>query len=486
MSAVADMPEDRAINLVNLFPENGRVTLRGGYSSHKTGMAAEAVESLIVWNGPTSSKMFAACDGDVFDATTAGAVGAAALTGNTSDRWQYENISTSAGHFIFMANGADTAQTYNGTTWADVSITGVAEEDVIDVCLHKRRLFLLEKDSLSAWYLDVNSIGGTATELPLGSYFARGGYLQALGTWSRDGGDGPDDYIAFITSEGEAAIYAGTDPASATTWGLVGIFYIGEPIGRRCLIKFGADLGVITVDGVISLAAMAVKDRVQSEKAAITPNIRDAFNSAAALYKTNFGWEIVGYPSARWLFINVPLQAGSQQQQFVMNSLTGAWCRFEGMNANCWAILNEKLYFGGNSGIVYQADSGFSDAGVNIPYRCQWAYNYLRNDGLNKFPRMMRLLIESNGSVTPSVALNMDYTTKEPTQTPSFSGVGLATWDVSKWDEASWGGDDSTQKQWISVGGEGRCVSCHIKGAVKGLTFSIVGFDLVYSTGAPL
>jgi hypothetical protein len=43
-----------------------------------------------------------------------------------------------------------------------------------------------------------------------------------------------DDYAAFITSEGQVAVYSGADPASSTTWSLVGVFDIGAPIGRRC------------------------------------------------------------------------------------------------------------------------------------------------------------------------------------------------------------------------------------------------------------
>jgi hypothetical protein len=39
------------------------------------------------------------------------------------------------------------------------------------VWAHQRRLFFIKKDSLSAWYLPADSIGGAAVELPLGGVF---------------------------------------------------------------------------------------------------------------------------------------------------------------------------------------------------------------------------------------------------------------------------------------------------------------------------
>ena len=50
---------------------------------------------------------------------------------------------------------------------------------------------------LSAFYLDVASVGGTLTEFPMGSIFRRGGYLVDMETWTVDGGSGTGDYFAL-------------------------------------------------------------------------------------------------------------------------------------------------------------------------------------------------------------------------------------------------------------------------------------------------
>jgi hypothetical protein len=50
---------------------------------------------------------------------------------------------------------------------------------------------------------------------------------MAMADWSIDAGIGIDDYAAFISDQGEVALYKGSDPTSATTWALVGTFWVG-------------------------------------------------------------------------------------------------------------------------------------------------------------------------------------------------------------------------------------------------------------------
>ena len=63
---------------------------------------------------------------------------------------------------------------------------------------------------------------------PLGQIFKMGGFLVQMATWTIDNVSGMDDYAAFITSEGEVAIYQGYDPTQQSTWSLVGVFRIGR------------------------------------------------------------------------------------------------------------------------------------------------------------------------------------------------------------------------------------------------------------------
>ena len=83
--------------------------------------------------------------------------------------------------------------------------------------------------------LSVQSVAGTVANFPLGAVFGRGGRLVAGGTLTHDGGSGPDDYTVFVTSEGEVAVYAGSNPGNADEWAKVGCWFVGEPVGDRPL-----------------------------------------------------------------------------------------------------------------------------------------------------------------------------------------------------------------------------------------------------------
>ena len=52
-------------------------------------------------------------------------------------------------------------------------------------------------------------MSGAATEFPLGGIASKGGFIQAMGTWTRDSGAGADDVAVFVTSEGEAILAEG-------------------------------------------------------------------------------------------------------------------------------------------------------------------------------------------------------------------------------------------------------------------------------------
>src|SRR5690606_33667887 len=68
--------------------------------------------------------------------------------------------------------------------------------------VYKNRIWFLQKDSLSAWYLPVDQIAGELTEFPLGGVLGKGGQLAIGTTWSQDLGDGLNALCAFISSEG--------------------------------------------------------------------------------------------------------------------------------------------------------------------------------------------------------------------------------------------------------------------------------------------
>lgn len=457
-SALADMPPENAVVLDNWFPDTDDVQMRRGFTSFATGMSGE-VGSLLEYIPTTGTgEMFAANGGNIFDVSSGGAVGAAVVSGMSNARWQQTQITTGAGHYLFAVNGQDAPRTYDGTTWSTSSPTGPTAANLIWTNNHQRRLWFGEKQSLSAWYFPVNTISGTATEFPMGGLATRGGYIMAMGTWTRDSGAGADDVAVFLTSEGQAILFVGTDPAAASTWELVGVFNIGKPIGRRCMIKAGADLIMITQDGYVAASTILQADRSQAERVAISQQINRAVNDAARDYKDNFGWQPFIYPKAQMLIFNVPTSSTTAEQH-VFNTITNKPCRFTGIDAACWGILNDAAYFGGFDGKVYKFDDGNDDDGTNIEADAVQAFNYFGSRAREKRFNRVECLFTSGGNPNASIEINTDFNI----QTTSINAVSApssqALWGIALWGIGLWSSDSQVYRGWRSVRGLGRAAS---------------------------
>ncbi len=251
--SLVEMSPSDAVVLENWFPYPAQVGVRKGSTNWSTGYPS-TVETVVDYAPPSGAvTLFAAAGNSIYNATAQGVVGAAVVTGLSNARWQDVAITTPGGSFLYLFNGVDKPQLYNGTTWTAVdgastpAITGVTTTLLVHGTLFKNRIFMVEINSLRAWYLPVNSIGGAANQLDLGSVFRKGGYLVAIYPWTIDAGDGADDHLVFISSNGECAVYSGTDPSTAATWQLVGVYTIGRPIGRRCCRKYAGDLLIYRV-----------------------------------------------------------------------------------------------------------------------------------------------------------------------------------------------------------------------------------------------
>ena len=153
-SPLASMPADRAVQLKNWFPLAAYGEVRKGYRYHAWDIVDDTtpIETLMAWRGPASSKMFAAGGGAIYDVTS-NAAGSSAVTSLSEDRWQWVNMTTSGGAYLWACNGTDTCRHYNGSSWAAPSLTGVTSSDVINVNVHKKRLWMVLKDSTKAYYL---------------------------------------------------------------------------------------------------------------------------------------------------------------------------------------------------------------------------------------------------------------------------------------------------------------------------------------------
>ena len=458
-TALAAMDKLAAIQLTNWFPQPGWVEVRRGYQQHarNLGTSSTPVQSLMAWNGPAAAKMFAAAGGVIYDVTASGA-GTSAVTSLSENRWQSANMTTSAGAFLFIVNGTDAPRHYNGTTWATPTITGTGytATDSINVNVHKKRIWLVQKDSTKAFYLGTEAIAGTATAFELGSNFNLGGYLVAMATWTLDAGSGPDDYAVFISSKGQLAVYQGTDPASADTWALVGVFDLAPPIGRRCFIKFGTAPAIITMSGVLHLALNLKEEKANLTASALTGKILNAMNRAARSYSDNFGWQLCVYPKGTRLYLNVPTSENATAVQYVMNTITGAWCDQNNHNANCWLEFEGDLYFAANNGKVYRADTGSADIDTPILAVGQTAYQAFFTAGNIKRYSMVQPLVTTEGSSRPSVGISADFQETSALSTLSGATQETSLWGEAVWGEDLWGGAEIFVADWTSTPAMGR------------------------------
>jgi hypothetical protein len=486
--SLAAMDEKDAVILDNFFPLPSKVIIRKGSSSWATGLASQ-VESLMGYKPQTgTAALFAAAGTSFFNVTATGAVGAAVVTGLTNARWQHVNMATSGGNFLMAVNGADKLRGWNGAAWwtdgdGTHDITGVDTATCISIALFKRRMWLIQKNSSSVWYLPVDSIAGAASQLDFGSIFTRGGQLMAMADWSIDAGIGIDDYAAFISDQGEVALYKGSDPTSATTWALVGTFWVGAPIGRRCVAQYAGDVLLISKDGLVPLSKALMSARVEN-KIALTDKIQNSVSSATSAYGSTFGWQCIQFPVGGMIVLNVPVSVG-QQQQYVMNTISGAWCRFKGWAANCFELFNDELYFGGN-GTVYKAWQLQADAGSNINGEALQAFNYFGSHSMLKEWTLARPIIAIDNTTGFVFGINTDFETSPPTGVPTFTASTAAQWDVSKWDVGVWGGNPAIQKQWQTVNGFGYCAAMHIIAATNAGQIEWSATDYAYKPGGVL
>tara|TARA_R110000823_G_scaffold260405_1_gene381275 strand:- start:4369 stop:5883 length:1515 start_codon:yes stop_codon:yes gene_type:complete len=485
--SLADMPVDHAILLDNWFPETDKITLRRGSSSHATGMTGP-VETLISYV-PTSGtgQLFGAANGAIYNVTASGAVGSAVSSGHSNNRWQFVNMGTAGGQFVRLFNGTDTPLLYNGSSWATTAITcsGMTAANLIWGNLHQRRLWVGEKNSLSAYYLGVNSVSGAATEFPLGGIASKGGFIQAMGTWTRDSGAGADDVAVFVTSEGEAIVYSGTDPSSASSWSLVGVFQIGKPIGRRCLVKAGSDLILMTQDGFVPLSGILSIDRSQAGMVALSDQISKAVNDAVRSYGDIFGWQPILYPKGGMLVFNI-MQSTETSHQYVFNTITGAPCRFTGLNAICFGLIGDDLYFGTADGKVLKFDDGSSDSGVNIEADGLQAFSYFKSPAQNKIFKLVEPIFESDGNPNAAIDLNLDFQVKVPTGVSAASPTRSGIWGVSKWGIGIWGTAGQVYRGWRGVRGKGRAASIRIRVDTKTARPSWIATNFTYQKGGQL
>jgi hypothetical protein len=305
-----------------------------------------------------------------------------------------------------------------------------------------------------------------------------------LDTWTIDAGYGVDDNLVFMTSEGEVIVYRGTDPSSAATWALAGVWKLGSPIGTRAMLKWAGDLLILTYDGLLPLAQSLQSSRLDP-RVALSNKIQGAIAAATTAYGGNHaavGWQVVYSAKNNAVWINVPVAEG-QQQQYVMNTITTSWCNFTGWSANCWEIYKDEPYFGGDGYVAQAWTSTYTDDTSNISTNALQAFNYFGSRGVKKYFTRARPSIFTNGQPNIFVGMNIDFEVGDNSAALSFSGSIPGIWGTGTWDYASWGANLAITNNWQGITGIGYAGALQLKSASSGIQIEWASTDVVYQTG---
>lgn len=476
--------------LENFFPTTRGLRIRGGSRRHAT--ITNGVKSLMVWRSGGNERLFGTDNTAIYNVTTPASPSiqpAADVTLQTSGVYSSVMFTNVSGEYLVAVNGTDLRQLYNGTTWTTLpAITGVASSSLSHVWVFKNRLFFIQKNTMQAWCLAVDAIGGAATQISLSGVFQKGGALMFGDTWSVDAGDGQNDICVFVSTAGEVVLFQGTDPADATKWAMVGRYDIGRPLGPNAKFRAGGDLVIATQDGLVPLSAALNKDPGALSIAAISRPIEVFWRIEAHRRESSASWSCLKWIKQDMMIVGLPAITGIANEAWVVNLLTGAWAKYTGWNIACQAEVGSIAYFGTPGGRVFIAEASGQDDGAQYLSTFVGLFDNLKRPAAQKTASMARSSWIYTKPFNAKISCSFDYRTTLPAYPAAAAHPSLDEWDVGLWDVALW---DSGQAElittgWVSVAGQGFAVAPNVQitnSHTSTPSAELVSVDLLYEDG---
>jgi hypothetical protein len=363
----------------------------------------------------------------------------------------------------------------------------------VAVTVWKNRVWLVEKDSTRAWYLGINSIYGTATSFDFGSKMRSGGPLVGLYNWSYDGGSGLDTLLVGVSTAGDVVIYQGTDPSTASTFGLKGAWSVGAvPAGRRIATDYGGDILILSSLGVMPLSKLIIGNPVVDRTQYATAKVSNLFGRLASERKLLPGWALHIHPTDNALIITVPTQTGQPTEQLVMSFATRGWGKYRDLPIFSAGVWNGALYFGTTDGRVCVNDGGVDgvllsnpDSYTPIAWSVLSAFNALGSAKQKRLHMLRPTILAATNSPVVKVSPRFNFDTSEPSPIAGTGRVANGTWDNALWDSAVWAGDQTPSAPMIGAAGMGRELAVLVQGVSTSRT-TFVGVDVFFDVGGDL
>ena len=308
------------------------------------------------------------------------------------------------------------------------------------VCKYRNRLFFVEKDSMNAWYLGINSVGGALSMIPLSGAATQGGKLLFCATWSLDAGDGIDDKLVFCTDQGELLIFTGSNPSDANNWRQEGRYQVPKPMGMNAHITLGGDLLIATMEGIVPTSEAITKEGEQLELAMLTVNIKSMWRDEA-IAKKEWPWTMFRWEEFGGMFVTWPGGEAGAKLCAAVNTVTNAWCRFVGYDATCFMQLRGDMFFGTQDGIIMQADRTGYDDGVPYVATMVGGWETFGSSAYTVVWDQARASFNSgnNEPFEPQLGACVDYVVQTPPAPSAGPDPGVSDlWDQGLWDNMKW------------------------------------------------
>ena len=369
-----------------------------------------------------------------------------------------------------------------------VGITGVDTSTLSYVWTYKNRLYFIQRDSFVVWYLPVDQISGAAKSLNIGAEFSEGGKLLLGSSWSLDssGDGGLSEQNAFISDEGQVAVYQGLSPEANQGWTKVGLYKIGKPLGPLAWQRAGGDIIIATDIGYVPLSQAINKDVAALSPAAVSYPIETAWNELVAERRSS-PWHCAIWPEQQMVIIGTPTVFDSSPMCIVANARTGAWAKFTGWNITCLCVFEGRMFFGSSDGRVVEAYVTGLDEGATFTAACVPQFLDMGNPASLKIPTIARMVTRGPNDIVGQVTAHRDYVVNLPAA-PSAAPISTdSVWGGAIWGQSTWGGQaqKQTQMSWQSVGGEGYALApCGqiTSGSIVALDTELIRLELLYTT----
>lgn len=326
------MPETDAVSLLNYFPDVASVKPRGGQTKV---FETDDPNDNIIQLFHLGSYLFASYEDDsagtnklarmTINTWTPTDVTGAVVISDTQYNW------TVFRNRIFACSSDSTVAPFDVTTSGNASATawsgsGLTLTDLYQVDSYKGRLYFVELPTTSIWYGDLLAITGPLTEYDIGSFMRKGGYIMAVASSTKQGGNINENLFVAITNQGELFVFEGDYPGSVT-WSLVGRYELSPPLGPRCFTFKGSDLLILTLEGIVPLNSILSGDRVGDRYSTTSDKIANAwFETFSQLGTININPVYALHAPVHKMFIVDTIGYGT----WVQNTITGAWCKFVG------------------------------------------------------------------------------------------------------------------------------------------------------------